>query len=81
MVEVVDAFGNVETGDDSDTITLSLGANPGGGNLSGTLTVTVVNGRATFSNLSINLAGTGYTLHATVGGGLPDIDSDPFNIT
>jgi predicted outer membrane repeat protein len=81
MVEVVDAFGNVETGDNSDTITLSLGANPSGGTLSGTLTVVVVNGVATFGDLSIDLAGTGYTLHASIGGGLPDTDSNPFNVT
>jgi hypothetical protein len=81
VIAVVDQFGNVVTSDNTDTVTLSIGNNTSGGTLSGTLTVTVVNGRATFSNLSINLAGTGYTLHATVGGGLPDIDSDPFNIT
>jgi hypothetical protein len=81
VVEVVDAFGNVETSDNSDTITLSIGANPSGGTLSGTLTVTVVNGVATFSDLSIDLAGVGYTLHASIGGGLPDTDSNPFNVT
>jgi hypothetical protein len=81
IAEVVDAFGNVETSDNSDTITLSLGTNPSGGTLSGTLTLTVVNGVATFSDLAIDLAGSGYTLHATVGGGLPDSDSNPFNIT
>jgi hypothetical protein len=43
--------------------------------------VTVVNGVATFSDLAIDLAGDGYTLHASVGRGLPDIDSDPFNIS
>jgi hypothetical protein len=69
------------TSDNTDTITLSIGNNPSGGTLSGTVTVTVVNGRATFSNLSIDMTGTGYTLHATVGGGLPDIDSNPFDIT
>jgi hypothetical protein len=81
MVAVVDQFGNIETGDNSDTVTLSLGTNPGGGTLSGTLTVTVVEGIATFSDLSIDQAGVGYTLHATVGGSLADIDSNPFNIT
>ena len=81
VVEVVDQFGNVETDDNTDTITLSIGANPSGGTLSGTLTVTVVNGVASFSDLSIDLAGIGYTLHASVGGGLPDLDSDPFNVT
>jgi hypothetical protein len=71
----------VETDDNSDTITLSLGSNPSGGTLGGTLTVTVVNGVATFSDLSIDLAGAGYTLHASIGAGLPDLDSDAFNVT
>jgi hypothetical protein len=80
-VAVVDPFGNVLTGDDTDTVTLSLGANPGGGTLGGTLTVAVVNGIATFSDLAIDQVGDGYTLHASIGGGLPDVDSDPFNVT
>ena len=82
IVAIVDAFGNVLTGDNTDTVTLSLGVDPSGGTatLSGTLTVTVVNGMATFSDLSIDTSGAGYTLHATIGGGLPDIDSNPFNI-
>jgi hypothetical protein len=81
LVAVVDAFGNVETSDNSDTITLSIGSNPSGGTLSGTLSLTVVNGVATFSDPSIDLAGIGYTLHASIGGGLPDLDSNLFNIT
>jgi hypothetical protein len=81
MVAVVDQFGNVVTADNSDTVTLAIGSNPGGGTLSGTLTVTVVNGVATFSDLSIDQSGDGYTLHATAGGTLPAIDSDPFSIT
>jgi hypothetical protein len=80
MVEVVDAFGNVETGDDSDTITLSIGANPGGGTLGGTLTVTVSGGIATFSDLAIDVVGDGYTLHA-MATGLTDADSAAFRIT
>jgi hypothetical protein len=81
MVAVVDQYGNVETGDSSDMITLSIGVNPGGGTLSGTFTVTVVNGLATFGDLLIDMPGMGYTLHASIGGALPDIDSNPFNIT
>jgi fibronectin-binding autotransporter adhesin len=81
IVEVVDQFGNVVTTDNTDTITLSIGNNPSGGTLSGTLTLTVTAGVATFNDLSIDLAGAGYTLHATIGAGLPDIDSNPFNIT
>jgi hypothetical protein len=81
QVAVVDRFGNVVTSDDTDTVTLALGANPGGGTLSGTLTVTVVNGVATFSDLSVDQPGAGYTLRATAGGTLADADSDPFNVT
>jgi hypothetical protein len=81
IVQVVDQFGKVVAGDNTDTITLSIGTNPGGGTLSGTLTVTVTSGVATFGDLSIDLPGKGYTLRATAGGSLPDIDSDPFNIT
>jgi hypothetical protein len=80
MVEVVDQFGNVLTNDNTDTVTLTIGNNPSGGTLTGTLTMTVTNGIATFSDLSIDVAGSGYTLHATIGGSLPDIDSDPYNI-
>jgi hypothetical protein len=79
-VAVVDPYGNVETGDNSHVVTLSLSSNPGGGSLSGTLTMTVVNGVATFENLSIDRPGVGYTLHAHVGGSLADIDSNPFNV-
>jgi hypothetical protein len=81
VVAVVDQYGNVETGDTSDLVTLSLSTNSDGGTLSGTLTMTVSGGLATFSDLSIDLAGMGYTLHASVGGGLPDIDSGPFTIS
>jgi hypothetical protein len=79
-VAIVDQFGNVVTTDNTDAITLSLGVNPSGGTLSGTLTLTVVNGVATFGDLSIDTSGAGYTLHATIGGGVPDLDSNPFNI-
>ena len=80
MVAVVDQFGNVLTSDDSDTVTLTVGTNPSGGTVSGTLTLTVNGGIATFSDLSIDVAGDGYTLHATTTG-LTDGDSDAFRIT
>jgi hypothetical protein len=80
VVAVVDQYGNVETGDNSDTVTLSLGVNPSGGALSGTLTVIVSGGLATFSDLAIDRAGDGYTLHATTVG-LMDAESVGFSIT
>jgi hypothetical protein len=80
-VAVVDQFGNVVTSDNLDTVTLSIGTNPSGGTLSGTLTVTVVNGVAAFGDLSIDTPGVGYTLHVSIGGAVPDMDSNPFTIT
>ena len=46
---------------------MAIGTNPGGGTLSGTSPVAAVAGVATFTNLSIDKAGTGYTLTASVG--------------
>jgi hypothetical protein len=63
-VAIQDASGKVLT-TATNSVTLTLRANPGGGALSGTQTVNAVNGVATFSGLSINKAGSGYTLVAT----------------
>ena len=63
-VRVEDAAGNV-VANDTSSVTVAIGNNPGGGTLGGTLTVAAVNGVATFNNLSINNPGTGYTLVAT----------------
>jgi hypothetical protein len=79
-VKVEDAFGNLETGDNTDAVTMAIGTNPAGGTLSGTLTVTASGGVATFSNLSINNIGNGYTLVAT-SGSLTSATSNAFNIT
>ena len=61
-------------------ITIAIGSNPGGGTLSGTTTVAAVNGVATFSNLSINRTGNGYTLTAS-SGSLTGATSNSFSIT
>ncbi|MGD0020639.1 MAG: hypothetical protein ABSD62_15470, partial [Candidatus Limnocylindrales bacterium] len=63
----------------SATVTIAIGTNPGGGTLSGTTSVAAVAGVATFSNLSINLPGTGYTLSAT-STGLTSATSSAFDI-
>jgi hypothetical protein len=47
------------------TVTVALGNNPGGATLGGTLTATVVNGVATYSDLTLSQPGTGYTLTVT----------------
>ncbi|HZN93944.1 MAG TPA: Ig-like domain-containing protein, partial [Myxococcales bacterium] len=77
-VRVVDASGNTVV-DASDPVTLSMGANPGGGSLSGGLTSTPVNGVATFSTVSINKSGSGYTLVAS-SAALTSATSSPFDV-
>ena len=61
QVVIQDANGNTVTAA-TNPVTLAL---VGGNGLGGTLTVTPRNGIATFSDLSVNTAGTGYTLSAT----------------
>jgi hypothetical protein len=80
IVKVEDAFGNVETADNTDVVSMAIGTNPNGGTLSGTTSVTVSGGAATFSNLVINRAGNGYTLVAS-SGTLTSATSSTFNIT
>ena len=78
-VGIVDAYGNAVTGA-TGSVTVAIGANPSGGTLSGTTTVTAASGVATFSDLSINLVGTGYTLAAS-SGALTGATSAAFNVT
>src|SRR5437870_11392370 len=61
------------------SVTVALGNNSGGSTLSGTTTVAAVNGVATFVDLSLNKAGTGYTLTASASGFAP-VTSTPFDI-
>lgn len=79
VVQALDAFNNVDTAYTSQ-VDLGIGNNSGGGTLSGTTPIAATNGVATFSNLSINKSGTGYTLHAT-SGTLTDVTSSTFNIS
>ena len=76
-VQIVDVNGNVITS--SANVSMTIAANPGSGTLSGTKTVAAVNGVATFSDLSINKSGVGYTLKATCTG-LTNVNSMPFNV-
>ncbi|MGH7614203.1 MAG: beta strand repeat-containing protein [Gemmatimonadales bacterium] len=73
-----DAGGNTVTSFTGD-VTLAIGTNPGTGTLSGSATVTAVAGVATFTTLSINKSGTGYTLSATAAG-FSGATSGSFNI-
>ena len=64
----------------SNPVTVALAANPGGATLAGATTVNPVNGIASFTTLSLNRVGTGYTLLVTSPGLSPSI-SNPFNVT
>jgi hypothetical protein len=79
QVELRDSLGNrVPTA--TNDVTVAIGANPGGGSLSGTRTVGASGGVATFTDLSIDRAGAGYTLTATASG-LAGAASGAFPVT
>src|SRR5205823_7551026 len=61
------------------SVALAIQNNPSTGTLSGTTPVAAVNGTATFSDLSINKGGIGYTLQAT-SAGLTSATSSAFTI-
>ena len=63
-VEVLDGSGRLVTGSTA-AVTVAIGSNPGSGSLAGTATVYARGGVASFSNLSIDKPGIGYTLTAT----------------
>jgi subtilase family serine protease len=60
-VSVEDAYGNLASSFNG-SVTVSLDNNPRGSTLGGTVTVMADNGEASFSGLSLNRSGTGYTL-------------------
>src|SRR5207244_6168802 len=76
-VRALDAFGNIAAGF-TGAVGVALGSNPGGSTLGGTTPVTAVSGVATFF-VSLNKAGTGYTLTASASGFTP-VTSTPFDI-
>ncbi len=76
-VSVVDATGRTLRAFPA-TVTITLGADPDSATLSGTTSLPVSEGEATFSDLSVDRLGT-YTLVATVGG-LPTAASEPFEV-
>ncbi len=78
-VAIQDAAGNTNALSTA-SVTIAIGANPGSGTLNGTATVNAVNGVATFSSLSIDEPGTGYTLSAT-SSGVTGAPSNSFNVT
>jgi hypothetical protein len=80
MVVIQDIEGNIVTSA-TDLVTVSITSNTGaaGATLDGTLTVSAINGMATFMDLGIDAVGSGYTLTAD-SGSLPLAVSSPFNV-
>jgi hypothetical protein len=81
QVTALDAQGNRVTSFNGP-VTIAIGHNGGTvvpGTLSGTTTVAAVNGVATFSNLSIDQLGNGYTLVVSAAN-VFGVESAPFNI-
>ena len=78
QVAIQDAQGTTVT-TATTSITVAIGTNPARGTLSGTMTVAAISGVATFSTLSLNTAGIGYTLTASANG-LTGATSSAFNV-
>jgi hypothetical protein len=81
QVTAEDAFGNAVSSF-GDSVTIAIGHNGGTlmpGTLSGTKTVVAVNGVATFSDLSVDQLGNGYTL-VVAAKRATGAESAPFNI-
>src|SRR5204862_109390 len=78
QVTAQDAQGNTAAGF-TGNVSVAVGTNPAGGTLSGTATAAAVAGVVSFGSLSIDKAGTGYTL-TTSATGLTGANSSTFNI-
>src|SRR5205085_2332289 len=76
-VQIQDANGNLTNS--TASVGIAILTNPSSGTLSGTTPVNAGSGTATFSDLSINKGGAGYTLQAT-SAGLTSATSAPFDI-
>ena len=77
-VVLLDKYGNVAVSNNS-SVTLKLGTHPKNAVLSGTTTVAVINGIATFNNLLFSVAGQ-YSLVATDSKGIPSVTSTLFSV-
>jgi CSLREA domain-containing protein/uncharacterized repeat protein (TIGR01451 family) len=76
-VRILDAGGNLTAS--TANVTVAIGNNPGPGTLGGTMIVAASAGVATFSDLTIDAAGNGYTLTAA-SAGLTGATSSAFNV-
>ena len=79
QVQVLDSLG-VPDSSFATPISISIGVNPVGGNLTGTVSVTPVNAIASFGDLVISASGAGYTLTASASGAT-SATSSSFTIT
>ena len=79
QASIEDAYGNVVT-TASNMVSVSLASNPSGATLGGTLSVSASSGVGTFSNLTINKVGNGYTLKFS-SVGLSGATSAAFDVT
>ncbi len=64
----------------SNSVSIAFANNPTGATLGGTLTVTARQGVASFTNLTINKVGSGYTLRVSCSG-LTLATSNPIDVT
>ncbi len=80
-VTAEDAEGNVAT-DFTGNETVTLASNPGGSTLGGTVTVAAAGGVASLSGLTLDKAGSGYTLQITSGlGAVSAATTNGFDVT
>ena len=84
-VYIVDAAGNTTSVPASVPVTLAIGTNPNGAALTGTLTIASADGDATFTDLTMDKVGSGFTVVATAPGLMPAtsaaFDVGPWNLT
>lgn len=78
QVRAVDASGRTAASE-TRAVTVSLQGGSPGATLGGTLTVSMIGGVATFPDLAVSRAGTGYTLAARCTG-LSSATSAPFDV-
>jgi hypothetical protein len=78
QVQAVDVYDNPATSF-TGAVSVALGNNPSAATLSGTLTVNASNGVASFVDLRLDRAGTGYTLVAS-SPGLLNTQTGPFSV-
>src|SRR5262249_299159 len=79
QASIEDAYGNVVT-TASGTVSVAFGNNPTGATLGGTTSVTVSQGVASFTNLTINKTGSAYTVRVS-SSGLSSAVTNAINVT